>query len=494
MAAKTPPALPLPFQLGALGIIFIALLFITPIFYWYWCRIEPGEGRFAVLIRKAGKEPAGGAVIAGKDEKGIQLEVLPEGRYFYNPYTWGWEYHDIDDIPAGQLGVLTRLYGKDLPAGEILAKEGYKGVVADVLSPGKYRINPYAYKLEKFEATSITPGFVGVQVSLVGTDTLTSNPEEKSTFIVPPGQKGVIEATLDPGTYYLNPYIYSVVPLNLQSQRFEMAGEDAIDFLTSDGFTVKVEGTVEYAVDRKSAAKLTHQVGDLDDMLQKVILPHVRGFARIEGSKGQALNYIVGEMRQQFQDKLYNHLKEECGKWGIEIRSVLVRNISAPDEIARVIRDRELAKQAAIMYEQQISQAKSKAELARQEMLAVQNKEKVNAETTSLQAQILAKQEAAVRLTAAQQNLSVAQLQKQAAEEQAQATLARAGGEQSVIRAENEAAANVMAQQSEAFGGGLNYAKYLFYQRVGPQIKSVFTNDDPGGLGALFNAYLPAAK
>ncbi len=106
--------------------------------------------------------------------------------------------------------------------------------------------------------------------------------------------KGVMPEMLDPGTYYLNPYMVIVTEVNLQSQRFEMSGEDAISFLTLDGFTVNVEGTIEYALIRDKAALLTHQVGDMDDILKKIVLPRARGFSRIEGSKNPAKNYIVG--------------------------------------------------------------------------------------------------------------------------------------------------------------------------------------------------------
>jgi len=46
-----------------------------------------------------------------------------------------------------------------------------------------------------------------------------------------------------------------------------------------------------------------------------------------------------------------------------------------PDQIAGVIREREVAVQDARKFEQQIEQARSQAELVRQEMLAQQNKE-----------------------------------------------------------------------------------------------------------------------
>jgi len=124
----------------------------------------------------------------------------------------------------------------------------------------------------------------------------------------------------------------------------------------------------------------------MDDIIKKVILPRARGFSRIEGSKNPALNYIVGEMRQQFQDNLEKHLRETCKASGVAIKSVLIRNITVPEQIASIIREREVAKQTAKMYDQQIEQAKSKAELTRQEKLAKQSEEKVKADTLALQA------------------------------------------------------------------------------------------------------------
>ena len=114
--------------------------------------------------------------------------------------------------------------------------------------------------------------------------------------------KGVMPEILDAGTYYLNPYMVVVTEVNLQSQRFEMSGEDAISFLTLDGFTVNVEGTIEYALARDQASRLIHQVGDMEDILKKIVLPKARGFSRIEGSKNPAKNYIAGTTRQKFQD------------------------------------------------------------------------------------------------------------------------------------------------------------------------------------------------
>jgi len=480
---------------GSLAVVILIL--ILPMWIWFFCRIEPRPGEIAILVKKTGTELPSGQILALEPgQKGIQLDLLPEGRYFRNPYTWGWKIEQITDIPAGRLGVLTRLYGKDLPPGEIIAAEGTKGIVADPMRPGKYRVNPYAYSVEVFDATTVRPGYAGVVTSLVGKDILNNDvpATARNKFLVEKGMKGILPEVLDPGTYYLNPYMVNVVEVNLQSQRFELSGDDAITFLTLDGFTVNVDGTIEFALMRDKAALLTHQVGEMDDILKKIILPLARGFSRIEGSKNPAKNYIMGDTRQKFQDNLQAHLQQKCAEWGVAIKSVLIRNITPPDEIASIIRDREVAVQTARKYDQQIEQAKSKAELTKQEMLAVQNKEKVDADTARIRAVIAAEQEQAVRITAATQALDVARIDNQAADFQAQSIMFKANADRNVVRMNNEAQAFVLQNSVQAFGTGMNFARYAFYQQIGPRIESIITSDQLDGLGGLFLPYVPKGK
>lgn len=464
------------------------------VFIWFFCRIEPGPGEIAVLIKKTGDNLPEGQVIAREGQKGIQLEVLSEGRYFKNPYTWGWKIHRILDVPAGKLGVMTRLYGEELPPGKIIALDNQRGIMQEILRPGKYRINPYAYHVALFDATHIAPGSVGVVTVLTGRDVLVDElaAEERNTFMVQEGLKGVSSRLLEPGTHYLNPYMYNIVEVNIQSQRFEMSGQDVINFLTVDGFAVTVEGTIEFSIEREEAAFLTHRIGDMDDIIKKLILPRARGFSRIEGSKHPAVNFIVGETRQKFQSDLEAHLRARSKGWGIDIKSVLVRKIIVPDEIASINRDRELAVQDAAKYEQQIVQAKSKAELTKQEMLAIQSKEKVEADTKRIRAVIDAEQNQAVRLIAAQKELGVAKLEYEAAISQAEAILLTAGGEKDAIKAKNEAEAAVLKNRVTSFGSGENFARYTLYEKLGPQVLSVLSGDSEGGLGGIFGSFVPA--
>ncbi len=479
-----------------LGIGLFVLTFVS-CFVWFGCRIEPESGEIAVLIRKTGEDMPSGQILAlDERQKGIQQAVLPEGRYFRDPYTWGWEIHNIIDIPASQLGVKTRLYGDELPRGTIIAGEHTKGIVAEVLRPGKYRVNPYAYRVDAFNAITVRPGHVGVVTSLVGKDVLNDQLDGDSlnTFLVSDDMKGVVPDVLDPGTYYVNPYIYSIVEVNLQSQRFEMSGSDVISFLTLDGFTVTVEGTIEYRLNRDKAALLTHRVGDMKDIIKKIVLPRARGFSRIEGSKHPAINFIVGETRQKFQNDLDSHLGEKCRDWGVDIKSVLVRKIIVPDEIASINRDREIAVQDTAKYDRQIQQAISRAELVKQEMLAQQNKEKVEAETARIRAVIDANKRQTVRVIDAEREREVARIAEEAAVFQAEAILLDAGGKHDAIHADNAATASVLTDRIGALGGGMAFARHEFYKAVAPRIRSIVTNDDDDGLGAIFAPLLPAGK
>ena len=339
------------------------------------------------------------------------------------------------------------------------------------------------------------PGYAGVVTSLVGKDVQNNAIPEKmrNTFLVDDDMKGVTPLVLDAGTYYLNPYQVSVFEVSLQSQRFEMSGDDAISFLTVDGFTVNVEGTIEFSLKRDQVSLLTHRVGDMEDIITKVILPRARGFSRIEGSKHPAVNYIIGETRQQFEDRLEEHLQKTCNPWGVQVQSVLIRNIIPPDAIARVIRDREVAVQDSKKFEQQIVEAKSRAELVKQEKLAIQNKEKVEAETGKLVATIQAERSMAVKILDAEKDLSVAKIANQAADFEVQAMLFEAEAARNVIALQNSADAKVIDTEVKAFKGGIHWARHHFYRKVAPNIEKILSGDDAGNLGALFQSFLPGS-
>ncbi len=468
----------------------ILLALFLPLFVWYGCRIEPGNGQIAVLIRKTGNRLPPGEVIAREPgQQGIQLEVLGEGRYFRNPYTWDWQIKTITDVPAGRFAVLVRKFGKDLEGGAIIAPDDEsKGVVREVLGTGKHRVNPYAYEVRIFDDIKIMPGSVGVVTALTGGDLFSGVANDLGNaqgFLVAEGRKGVLPGVLKEGTHRINPFIAGVTLVNTQSQRHEFSGDDAITFLTLDGFPISLQGTVEFKIDEAQAPRLSNEVGDMADILKKLILPSVHGFARIEGSKKGATEFIVGESRQVFQAQLDKFLRENCRKWGVVINSVLIRDIIVPQEIAEIIRNRELAQQEARKYSEQIEQARSEAELQRQKMLAEQNSRKVEAETTRLTSRITAEQKRMEALIAAEARLKVAKFEVESAKADAQAELNAARAEAQVIRERNQREAEVLDRQVTAYGSGDAYIRAMLYGKLMPGIESILTNSSGRGLFGL---------
>jgi len=464
----------------------IILLVTTWIYVWCFCRIEPGNGQIAVLVRKSGKPLPPDEIIALEpNQKGVQLEVLGEGRYFLNPYTWDWKFFPITDVPAGKFAVLVRRYGKEQEHGSIIAaNDQSRGVIPEVLGTGRHRINPYAYEVKLFDDVKIMPGTVGIVTSLTGEDIFSgtrNDTSDESGFLVGENRKGVVKRVLREGTHRINPFMYSVTILNIQRQRHEFSGNDAITFLTMDGFPVSLEGTVEFNIDVELAPRLVQVVGDMEDILNKIILPSVHGFARIEGSKKQSTEFIVGESRRLFQEELDKFLKTNCLKWGIVINSVLIRDIIAPQTVASITRNRELAQQEARKYEQEIQRARSEAELAKQKKLAEQNLQKVAAETEQITQIIQAKQRQSESMVAAETSLEVAKIAYQTAQAQSQAMMNEAKAKQLVIAKQNEKEAQVLKQQVDAFGDGVSYVRAKLWEKIMPGVKTILTKGAENG-------------
>src|SRR5262249_49702569 len=117
----------------------------------------------------------------GHPERVGILEVMPgPGRHFYSPLEYEVDYVPDIVIKPGEIGLVTAKVGKDLPAGSFVADEGFKGVQRKLLTPGRYRINKYAYQVEEVSITACVGSGGGVVH------------EKESTALIPPGYVGVV--------------------------------------------------------------------------------------------------------------------------------------------------------------------------------------------------------------------------------------------------------------------------------------------------------------
>ena len=373
----------------------------------------------------------------------------------------------------------------------MLADAGQRGPLPGFRQPGKYPefSNPYAYEIKFVDPISIDAGHRGVVTLMTG-----KAPADPNQYLVQPGEQGTQRVSEPEGFRYVNPYEQRITPISIKSQRFEMAGADAIKFPSSDSFEIKMEGFVEWSIipDQLPLKYVQYAEGGelIKFMEDKVILPYSRSYSRLVGSRFLAREFISGDTKLRFQNEFAEKLEEKCLQEGIRIHQALVRDIVPPSEIKDPINEREVARQQIKTLEERIKVAKSLAELATQTAMGEQNQKIGEANKQVVTITTKAEQEAGVAITKANEELAVAKLKLQAAKKQAEAELARGTAEAKVILLQREAEAEPLRQQVAAFGADGNaYAQHLFFQKVAPAIKSILT-DTTGPFGDLFRQYV----
>jgi regulator of protease activity HflC (stomatin/prohibitin superfamily) len=469
------------------------------------CKIEVGTGQQVVLIRKAGLELERSMELAPPRKegrfyyKGVQTEgpyrgVLTEGRYFYNPWYWSWEISPQFIVPNDKLGVRVALDGDELTAGQILAEKGQKGILREVLKPGRYPYNPYAETIELHEPVTIPAGFRGVVTLLAGRE-----PANPNVFLVEAGERGVQPESIEPGTYYVNPYERRVSLVDCRSKRFNLGQEGEMDFLSSDGFPITVDGAVEFRVIPERVAEVfvkynEDENGDKidDEIIAKIITPESRSLCRIGGSKLSGGQFISGVDREQFQRDLVKSLTENCKKQGIEILAVAITSIQPPQEIAAPVRLREVAKQELAQFKQEKIQQVSEAQLKVQVLLAEQKKKLVEAQQAVVEKTTRSEQEQQVAVTLSAQKLKVAETRLEAAKDKASAITAKAKADADVIRFNNTAEVAGLAARVSAFDGdGTSLAHNILVGKLAPSFRTILSNSE-GPLMDLFGQFTSA--
>lgn len=498
---------------GFLTIAFLTVagLFIVGFIVYANCRIDVPSEHMAIMIKKTGKDLPNDMEFAPSAEyKGVQVNVLTEGRYYYNPYSWDWIVVPQVRVPKGKLGVRIRLHGEELPPGQLIAEtENQKGIVRDVLRAGTHAINgrviegspptgtsPYAECIEIFDPVTVPPGHVGVVTNLSG-----PIPDDPNVLLVLEGTRGVQESMLSEGTYYLNPYINDVTLVNCQSQRYKLSEVGELGFPTKDGFWVGLDGKIEFKVKKDEAASVFVTYNDdLNDtpghrrideeIINKVILPNARSFARLRGSSYSGQEFIEGETRVQFQEEFQTAMRETCGAQGIEIIQAVITDIRPPEKIAEPVRQREIAKQEQGQYDRQIKQQLSEQELAIEQAMVRQKKAIVEADQGVVKVVTEAKKKQEVAIIEANKRLVVAQEQLEASKDKAAATIALGKADADVIMFQNEAEAAGWAKAVSAFGNnGDEFARWTLYKKIAPAYRRMMVNTDDSPIMDVFESF-----
>ncbi|MCA9101836.1 MAG: hypothetical protein KDA63_11825 [Planctomycetales bacterium] len=501
-------------SLGGATLVMLATALVVGAYVTYsMCRIEVPILHMAILTRKEGDELTNNMEIApeaqGRYYKGVQQRVLGEGRFYYNPYLWDWDVVPQIEVPQGKLGVRVRLSGDDLPPGDVIAwNQNEKGIVPEVLRPGRYAINAvvqgeadsrqnYAEYIELHEPVVVPAGFKGVVANLAA-----PMPENPNVLLVEQGRRGVQAETLSPQTAYVNPYVQRVHLVDCRSQRFNLSEGGAMGFPSEDGFWVSLDGIIEFRVNPEQAAHVYVTYNDEsngdridEEIINKIILPNARAYCRLRGSQYTGVQFITGETRIEFQKGFQAAMAETCRDQGIEIIHALITNIHPPAKIADPVKRRKIAVEEEGQYKEEILQQAAEKKLAEEKQLVLQKQAVINAQRDVVKVVTEAKQKQEVALIESNQRLKVAELELQAAEDEAAAVLARGRADAEVIEFDNQAVAAGWAKSVAAFGGdGDEFARWTMFRKLAPAFKGMMVNTADSPIMDIFRSYEAAGR
>jgi regulator of protease activity HflC (stomatin/prohibitin superfamily) len=506
------------------------MLFVALVvgFVWTVCRVYVPANKCLVLIHKTGTALPSGEKIAGPDQKGIQRDTRGPGRYFFNPWAWDWELHDLVMVSAGdpaswkeyyaesasdtafpkiegkwpEIGILVNKTGKPAPAGTEVVDEGFQGIQKQVLTPGTYRINPYVFDVKKELATTVPLGCCGVVTSQLGDMPGVETVEESSVGpdgqpvkghpkviqkLAEAGQRGVTRDVLQPGIYYLNPYVYKVQIVQVgYNQLAQVKTKDLsthITFPSKDGFTIDIEVIVVWGRHPSHIAEMLNRFGDMGKIKQ-IILGQMRSICRNLGSDYQSTDFIRGEKRELYQQAVTETLRRVCRERDIEILIALIHNIEvhgSPEADKEGMDLKSTIQRGFIAIEQDLTKqaqretAKVKADLETSKMAVEIAREQVAADTRKKVAEIKAEGEKKSQETGAQRDLEVATLEKQIAELDAEMTRLLGRAKADVEQLKNQAEADGKRMMIAAFGSGSAYNLYKFAEGFAPDsIRLIF--------------------
>src|ERR1700761_2214249 len=185
----------------------------------------------------------------------------------------------------------------------------------------------------------------GGTITIVGGGIIILGVLSSAFKIIDPGKVGVQtlfgkvqDNVLESGLHVINPLL-NVTTFSIQTENYTMSaksnegqveGDDAIRVLSSDGLEVTIDLSVLYKVNPSKAPFILQNIGvNYED---KIVRPVTRTAIRDNAVNYQAVD-LYSTKRQEFQARINQTITKAFAKNGLEVQSVLVRNISLPASV-----------------------------------------------------------------------------------------------------------------------------------------------------------------
>ncbi len=295
---------------------------------------------------------------------------------------------------------------------EFISRGGQRGPQKDILLPGTYYINPLVFKVILESAKEVKPGEVAVIVSNVGKDptldirqamaakirerlyreeqeqmTLAAERLDKvdnsntsleeikaelrvndpadqrldhgahEAYVVPDGFRGIQEAVVGPGRYYINTLAKTAIIIPTTNMTVEWTAEeldnsfDPFEVISKDGFTMRLEVRVVFRVKPEDAPFMVAKIGSTEKLVQNVMHPLIDSIFRNQASESSAMAYL--QNRHEEQERAEARVRMHLLKYHVDVVNVLICHIHLPEELMKTQTEKILAEQRQSMYNAQ---------------------------------------------------------------------------------------------------------------------------------------------
>jgi hypothetical protein len=279
---------------------------------------------------------------------------------------------DVIEVLLGNKNNLHNNY-QDYQA--FLDNGGRIGLQHDPLLYGAYALNPFLVAVELVWMLVVQQGQVAVIKAYVGLPTQDmSGSDFKFGSLVRPGHRGIWEEALRTGKYPLNPRCYQaeIVPTSILTLNWADAVSQAhnldaqlsqIVAKSNEGFVFKIDLQVQIHVPDTNAPRVISMVGTMMNLVNEVLQAAVGNHFRDKLQSMPAVRFI--ETRQQVQEEAFQHIKEQLDQYRVETRGVYIQDVILPEDLVKVLTQREIANQEIDTYRKQRS--------AQDERIAMEN-------------------------------------------------------------------------------------------------------------------------
>lgn len=252
---------------------------------------------------------------------------------------------------------------------------GRIGLQHDPLLYGAYVLNPFLVSVELVYMLVVQQGQVAVIKAYVGLPTQdTSGTDFKFGSLVRPGHRGIWQEALRTGKYPLNPRCYQaeIVPTSILTLNWADAVSQAhnldaqlqqIVAKSNEGFVFHIDLQVQIHVPDTNAPRVISMVGTMMNLVNEVLQAAVGNHFRDKLQSMPAIRFI--ETRQQVQEEAFKHIKDQLDQYRVETRGVYIQDVILPEDLVKVLTQREIANQEIETYKKQRS--------AQEERIAMEN-------------------------------------------------------------------------------------------------------------------------